>query len=146
MTQPLKTQPDSSRLGPLLFGISVAASLGLIAVGVFFIFDNADAAKLFGVPLSGRSSDAYLNAAAVRDIAFGALTLVFALVRDRRAVGLCVLLGAIIPIGDGLIVMGNSATPLEFLPLHWGGAVACFVFAFIMLRPLHGNSSSRSGE
>jgi hypothetical protein len=76
-----------------------------------------------------------VSAAAVRDISVGALALVFALLRDRRAVGLCALLGAIIPLGDGMIVLRNGPAPAPFLPLHWGSALGCLVFAFLVLRP-----------
>lgn len=123
-----------TEFGTATFLLSLAGSLGLLAVGVGFICDNADAAKLFGVPLSGGSSDTYVSVAAARDVAFGALTFVFTLLRDRRAVGLCVLLGALIPISDGIVVLRHSATPLAFLPLHWGGAVACLIFAGFCLK------------
>ena len=104
------------RLDSWAFLLSLLASLGLIAVGLGFIGDNAGAAQLFGIPLAGVPTDAYVSAAAVRDVAFGALTLVFTLLRDRRAVGLCILLGAIIPIGDGIVVLRHAAHPLTFCP------------------------------
>jgi len=68
------------------------------------------------------------------------LTLAFALLRDRRAVGLCLLFGAIIPVGDGIVVMRDSPTPLNFLPLHWGGAFGRLVLAVVLLRPRKRNS------
>ena len=123
------------RLDGSLFLISIAAGIGLVAVGIFFIFDNVDAAKLFGVPLQEGDGGTYVIAAAVRDLCVGILALAFALLRDRRALGITVLLTAIIPIGDGIVVLLKSPTPLQFLPLHWGGAVGCLIFAFILLRP-----------
>ena len=125
---------DSPRLGPLLFLISVTGSLVLIAMGIWFSLDHAGAAKAYGVPLSGGSDNAYISTAALRDIAVGGLTLAFALLRDRRAVGLSLLFGAIIPIGDGLVVLHDSPAPLQFLPLHWGGAGVCLILAVILLR------------
>ena len=70
----------------------------------------------------------------MRDVAVGCLILVFTLLRDRRAVGVAILLGTIIPLGDGFTVLKYSPTPLRFLPLHWGGVLACFIFAFLLLR------------
>jgi hypothetical protein len=67
--------------------------------------------------------------------AYGCVTLVFALLRDRRAVGICLLCGAIIPLGDAIVVLRNSTTPLEYLPLHLGGVAVCLVLGFILLRP-----------
>jgi hypothetical protein len=104
-------------------------------MGILFILNQPLAASLYGVPLSGGSDDAYLSAAAVRDVAVGVLTLVLALLRDKRAVGIILLVATIIPIGDGLIVLRNSPAPWHFLPLHWGGAVGCLAFALILLWP-----------
>jgi hypothetical protein len=128
----MKTEP--TRLSGGLYLISAAGSIGLIAMGIFFILDNVAAAKLFGVPLQDGIGGTYVTVAAVRDLSVGLLALAFALLRDRRAMGLIVLLGAIIPIGDGLVVLRHSASPSEFLPLHWGGAAGCLIFAFLLLR------------
>jgi hypothetical protein len=103
-------------------------------VGIYFMFDPVRASQLYGVPLSGGPGAAYVSVAAIRDVAFGALTLVFALLRDRRAVGLSILLGALIPLGDGLIVLAKGPSPLAFLPLHGGGVAGCLIFAFLLLR------------
>jgi hypothetical protein len=113
----------------------VAGSLLLVGMGVFFACDHAGAAAAYGVSLAGGPDNAWISSAALRDLAFGCLALTFALLRDRRAMGLSLLFGAIIPIGDGIVVLRSSPTPWEFLPLHWGGAVVCLVLAFILLRP-----------
>jgi hypothetical protein len=131
---------DPPRLQGLAYGLSLAGSAGLLLMGIYFMLDRPTAAALFGVPLSGGSSDVYLVVAAVRDVAFGALALAFALWRDRRAVGLSVLFGAIIPTGDGFVVLMSSPTPAQHLPLHWGGAAACVVFGLYLLRERGGNA------
>jgi hypothetical protein len=128
----MKIEP--TRFSGSLYFISVAGCLCLIAMGILFIFDNIDAAKLFGVPIQDEPSGAYVTVAAVRDISVGILALAFTLLRDRRAMGLTVLLSAIIPIGDGIVVLVHSPTPLKFLPLHWGGAIGCLIFALLLLR------------
>jgi hypothetical protein len=96
--------------------------------------DHDGAAKADGVSVSGGTDNAWISSTAVRDLAYGCLTLIFTLLRDRRAVGLCLLCGTILPVGDAIIVLRNSSVPLEFLPLHVGGAIACIVVAFIFLR------------
>jgi hypothetical protein len=130
---------DSSRFGPVLFGASVAGSLLLVGMGIFFACDHTGAAAAYGVSLAGGPDNAWISSAALRDLAFGSLALTFALLRDRRAMGLSLLFGAIIPIGDGVVVLRNSPMPWEFLPLHWGGAVVCLILAIVLLR------SSRRG-
>jgi hypothetical protein len=125
---------DHAPLRGIAYWLSLAGSAGLTLMGIYFMLDRATAAMLFGVPLSGTPADAYLTVAATRDVSFGALALAFTLLRNRRAVGLSVLFGAIIPAGDGIVVLTSSPTPWQHLPLHWGGAVACVVFGLFLLR------------
>ncbi len=129
---------ETGRLGGALFGISLAGGIGLVIMGIVFILDNGDAANLFGVPLRGETDGAYVTVAAVRDLCVGALAVAFALLRDRRAMGVTVLLGSIIPLGDGIVVLLHSSSPWRFLPLHWGGAVGCLIFGFLLLRRASG--------
>jgi hypothetical protein len=126
----------TSRLGPVMSVISVLGSLLLILMGFVFALDHTGAAMAYGVPLSGGSDNAWISSTAVRDLAFGCLALTFAILSDRRAMGLTLLFGAMIPIGDAIIVLRNSPAPLTYLPLHVGGAVGCWVLAFIFLDPL----------
>jgi hypothetical protein len=130
----MKTNP--SRLGPLMVVISVLGSLLLIVMGIVFALDHLLAAQAYGVPLSGGNDNAWISSAALRDLAFGCLALSFALLRDRRAMGLSLLFGSLIPIGDAIVVWRHSPTPLIYLPLHVGGAVGCLVLALILLCPM----------
>jgi len=118
-----------------MFALSVAGSSVLILMGSIFAYDHVDAARAYGVALSGGPDNAWISSAALRDLAFGGLALSFALLRDKRAMGLCLLFGAIIPAGDAIVVLQNSATPWEYLPLHLGGAIVCLVLAAILLLP-----------
>jgi hypothetical protein len=126
---------DSLRLGPVLFAISLPGSLLLVGMGIFFASNHAEAATAYGVSLAGGPDNAWISSTALRDLSFGSLSLSFALLRDRRSMGLSLLFGAIIPIGDGIVVLRNSPTPGEFLPLHLGGAVMCLILAVVLLRP-----------
>jgi hypothetical protein len=116
--------------------ISVLGSVLLIVLGIAFALDHPGAALAYGVPVAGGADNAWISSAALRDLAFGCLGLTFALLRDRRAMGLALLFGALIPIGDVVIVLRNSPTPLTYLPLHAGGAIACLVLAAVVLYPL----------
>ncbi len=114
--------------------MSAAAGLALVGLGVAAAVAPATAARLFGVPVTGDAGLAYVTAAGVRDLAAGGLTVAFALRRDRRAVGLTVLVGTLIPVGDGLVALRHSPAPWRCVPLHWGSALACLAFAGLLLR------------
>ena len=113
-----------------MFVVSVAGSVLLIAMGIFFAFDHDDAAKGYGLALSGGSDNTWISSTALRDLAYGCATLIFALLRDRRAVGICLLCGAIIPLGDAIVVVRHSLTPLQYQPPALGRGCrmsgACF--------------------
>jgi hypothetical protein len=126
---------DPSRLNLVLYVISLLGSLILIAMGIIFTLDHAGAAAGYGVPVSGGTDNSWISSAALRDLAFGCLALTFALLRDRRAMGLTLLFGALIPVGDAIVVLRNSPTPITYLPLHLGGAIGCLVLAGIFLYP-----------
>ena len=86
------------------------------------------------MPISGGADNAWITSAALRDFAYGCLILTFTLLRYRRAMGLSLLFGAIIPVGDAIVVLRHSPSPPEYLPLHLIGAVVCLVLAAILLR------------
>lgn len=126
---------NPKNFGPGLMAISIAGSCLLILMGVVFACDHRSASFAYGVQLSGGPDNAWISSAALRDLAFGAVGLSFALLRDRRAMGLCLLFGAIIPLGDAAVVFRNGATPWMYLPLHLGGAVTCLILAGVFLFP-----------
>jgi Domain of unknown function (DUF4267) len=126
---------DPLRLGPVLYLISLAGSLVLIIIGVFFSLNHTGAAAVYGVAVPGGTGNAWISSAALRDLAYGCLTLTFTLLRDRRAIGLCLLFGAIIPVGDAIVVLRHSPSPPEYLPFHLSGALMCLVLAAVLLRP-----------
>jgi hypothetical protein len=129
------TKHGPPRLGLVLYVISLAGSLLLVGIGIFFSADHTGAAAAYGVSVSGGADNSWISSAALRDLAFGCLTLTFTLLRDGRALGLSLLFAAIIPLGDAVVVLRHSPNPLEYLPLHLGGALVCLVLAVILLRP-----------
>lgn len=123
-------------LSPLLWWLLLSASLALISIGVLSLFNTIDTARLYGVPLpAGTSGDPFVSITGIRDLSAGCLTLAFTLLRDRRALGYSVLLGAIIPLGDGFMVLLHGPSPLPYVVMHWGSAIVCLVLAWILLRP-----------
>ena len=136
-----RTATQPAPLSPLLATLSAAAGLVLVALGVAAIVAPVTAARLFGVPATGDLP--FVAVAGVRDLAAGLLVLAFALLRDRRAVGACVLAGSVIAIGDGTMVLLHGPAPLPFVVLHWGSAVACLAFAAVLLR---GRRAAQTGS
>jgi hypothetical protein len=74
----------------------VLGGLLLILTGFVFALDHTGAAMAYGIPLSGGSDNAWISSIAFRDRAFGCLAVTFAILRDRRAMGLTLLFGALL--------------------------------------------------
>ena len=127
-------QEVSQSIGSGLYWTSVATGAVLLAIGAIASVHPASAAKSYGVPLSGEPADKYMAAAGVRDLAVGAAVLTFALLGDRRALGVSLACTSAIAVGDGVIALRNSPDPKRVLPVHWGAAVGCIGLACLLLR------------
>ena len=122
------------RLNGRWAAVAAAAGMLLVALGTAAVVAPATAAGLFGLPTGAGPGAAFVSVAGVRDVAAGALVVAFAALRRRVAVGVTVLVGAVIPIGDGLTVLRYGPRPAAFMAMHWGSAVACIAIAVAVLR------------
>jgi hypothetical protein len=121
----------SRRLG----GAGIATlltGLTLCFIGARFLVVPGTAAAAFGVPLAGLA--AYAVAKGVRDLSVGALLIAFALLGERRAAALALLLGSVIPVVDGAIVLAWRGAHPGYLAIHWGTAVFCIALGVLQLR------------
>ena len=117
------------RVGTLM-GYVVAA--GLCAIGAACFVAPAAAVRAYGLPLAGDADRWLVSAAGARDLALGLFLLGASLRRERAALRLMLLCGAIVPIADATIVathagLGNPPP----LALHVGGAL--FMLAAVKL-------------
>ena len=129
------SQHSPQTLPSLYFWLAVLGSLGMVAIGGRGLADRLGSAAAYGVPVPTLdAASAWVMAAGVRDLSLGLLGLVFALLKERHALGLLALVGTLIPIADGLIVVTNGPSALPYVLLHWGSAVACLVYAVLLLR------------
>ena len=121
----------------------LAPGIGLVFIGVVFIFRPDWGAAIFGVP-APPGSEPYLIAIGLRDVAFGFYILALALFSSRQAVGLVLALTVLIPLGDILIVAyqrGLSAS--GYLMLHAASGIYMMAAALWVLR---GASAGRDGS
>ncbi len=129
-------QGKAVHLDPGLYRISVVTGVALLALGVGGILFPKASSKMYGVPLTGSDEpeEAYVRAAAVRDLSLGGIFLSFTALHDRRALGIAALFSSVVAVGDGTIALRHSPAPRWVLPIHWGSAVALWGFAYLLLR------------
>ena len=85
---------------PLAVAALIAAAI--IVIGCFYLFSPERISGSFGLkpPASDADTRAWLRLKGVRDIAAGLAVLTLMLTTDHRAVGIVLLVFAIIPFGD----------------------------------------------
>jgi hypothetical protein len=110
------------RLG-FLGAASVAASLLMFAAA--WLLTPAHTSTLFGIALEGAAT-AYGRVKGAEDL-LAACALIYALWRrEPTTLSACLLLGLVVPLGDGLALAGAGLTAAKHQAIH-------FVFVAIML-------------
>ncbi len=132
----MNLQKTEEPLSPGLYRISIAAGVALLGLGAGGVLFPLSSSKMYGVPLTGLEDTgaAYVRATAVRDLSLGGMFLAFAMLGDRRALGVTTLLSSVVAIGDGSVALRHGPAPAKVLPIHWGGAVALWGLAYLLLR------------
>lgn len=111
-----------------IVGLAIAAGVALLVIGVRFLTVPHQAARFFGVSSPPRPFDLHL-VVGLRDLWLAALLIGLALLREWRALALCLALGAAVCLGDALIVAKSSGRsgPIAF---HLASGVYCSVLAW----------------
>ena len=101
--------------------------VSLLAVGATALVAPETASAMYGVPAGAAPARAYVWATGTRDLAIGAWLLALVALRVRRRVlGASMLVTAVVPVGDALIVLAAGAQNAAALALH-GSAVVFFL-------------------
>jgi Domain of unknown function (DUF4267) len=115
-------------------GLAALTALGIIYVGARFILDPSAAASGFGVPSRPHGqAAAYLDIKGVRDIASGLVVLALLAAGHCRALGLVMLVYAIIPAGDATIVLTHGGHAATAFGIHGSTVVVLLVSGCLLL-------------
>lgn len=124
----------------------LAPGIGLVLIGVVFIFKPDWGARIFGVP-APPGSEPYLIAIGLRDVAFGLYILALALFSSRRAVGFVLALTVLIPLGDILIVAHQRGLSAPgHLMLHAASGTYMIAAALWVLRGASAGRDRQTGR
>ncbi len=129
--------PDIESVKPssVLFWLAALIAVGIILIGVRFLFNPLTAARDFGVPAYGSSTFAYLWAKGSRDIVFGLLLISLLWLGVPRVVlATFLFVATLIPIADFLNVYINvHSAKLDALMIHGGTAIFMIILASLIL-------------
>lgn len=114
--------------------IALLAALGIIAIGLMYLFEPRGATHSFGLPLPEEGANVawWLRLKGVRDIVSGLVVLALMAWGGPRMVGLVLLIEAIIPVGDMSLILAAKGSTGRALGMH-GLTAALMVLAAIPL-------------
>lgn len=115
------------------YSIAFLLGLGMIFLGVRFFLSPEAATAGFGIHFNTGGDHSFQHIKGIRDIFSGLLICVFVLMNERRALGVTLLAGTMIPVNDMLIVLSKSYNGvLQAMP-HIIAIIICAVFGIILL-------------
>jgi hypothetical protein len=100
--------------------MAFVVALAIIAIGIQYIASPAAATRSFGLPLpeNGANTAWWLRLKGVRDIASGIAVLAFMAWGAPRDVGIILLVEAIIPTGDMLLILAAKGATKSAFGIH----------------------------
>jgi hypothetical protein len=107
-------------------------TLGIIYVGLSYVFAPAKTAAGFGLDHVPEKADAFFNIKGVRDIGTGLVPLALMIYGDPHALAWVILAEAFIPFGDMLIILRHGGKKAIAFSVH-GLTSAGMVVASVLL-------------
>ena len=119
----------------LALGMAVLLALGIIAIGTQYLVSPRAATRSFGLPLpeNGANIAWWLRLKGVRDIVSGLAVLAFMACGIPRGVGLILLVEAVIPVGDMLVILAAKGSTKSAFGMHGLTAVPMVLAAIPMM-------------
>jgi hypothetical protein len=123
----------------LAIGVALLVAVGIIAIGIQYVARPRAAMRSFGLPLAedGPNVAAWLRLKGVRDIASGLGVLAFMAWGDPRAVGILLLVEAVIPVGDMLTILTAKGSTRLALGMHGVTAALMASAAVVLMMGAH---------
>jgi hypothetical protein len=119
-------------LTPIAYGLAVVVVVLVAFIGLRFLLAPRAAAAAYGVPARQDGDPAYLTIKGLRDFALGLLGAALLAFAGAHASGWYMVVGAIIPLGDMLIVLRHGGSKAVAFGIHFATAVVLFVSAALL--------------
>jgi hypothetical protein len=107
--------------------------LGMIFLGIRFFFAPELATAGFGIRYDAGGDYSFHHIKGIRDIFSGILLCGFVLMNQKKAVGVTLLAGTIIPVNDMLVVLSKPYNGLMQAMPHIIAIGICAIFGLILL-------------
>ena len=123
----------------LLNGIGLLVALAIIAIGTGYIATPTTMVRSFGLPLPGNDPAIrwWLRLKGVRDIVAGLLVLAIMLWCAQREIGIVLLVEAMIPVGDMLVILAAKGSAKSAFGIHGLTAAIMLLAAIPLITAAH---------
>ncbi|MFC0507674.1 DUF4267 domain-containing protein [Micromonospora costi] len=119
-------------LSPLAYGLAVVLSLFVVFIGARFLLAPQASAAGYGVPAAPNGDPAYLTIKGLRDLSYGLLGLALIAFTTADAVAWFMLIVALNPLGDTLVVLKHGGTKATAFGIHFATAVVVLLDAALL--------------
>ncbi|SEG42017.1 protein of unknown function [Nonomuraea solani] len=117
-------------LTTIAYGLAIVLNLFCLFLGYRFLFTPRAAAIGYGVP--AREDSAYLTVKGLRDGTFGLVGLALLAFAGPSAEAWFMLIVALIPLGDTLIVLRNGGPKATAFGIHFATAIIVLLSAALL--------------
>ena len=114
------------------YGLAILLDVLITVVGVRFLVAPKVAAAGYGVPAKDDGDGAYLAVKGVRDLSYGVLGLALLAFVGAPAAAWFMLVVALAPLGDTVIVLRHGGTRAVAFGIHFATAVAVLLDAALL--------------
>ncbi|MEV4294450.1 DUF4267 domain-containing protein [Microbispora rosea] len=119
-------------LTSIAYGLAIVLNLFVLFIGARFLLAPHAAAAGYGVPAKKDGDVAYLTIKGLRDGGYGLLGLALLAFAGARAEAWYMLIVALLPLGDTLIVLRNGGTRAVAFGIHFATAVVVLISAALL--------------
>ena len=95
------------RRNSALFWFTLAIPIGIIGIGINFIFNPVGASSGYGIPIHDSNSFPFMWIKGIRDIFSGLVILPFLFGGNRKVTAILFAIATFIPFCDGLVIISH---------------------------------------
>jgi hypothetical protein len=119
-------------LSLIAYGLAVVLSLFVVFIGARFLLVPRASAAGYGVPAAPDGDPAYLTIKGLRDLSYGLLGLALIAFTTADAVAWFMLIVALNPLGDTVVVLRHGGTKAAAFGIHFATAVVVVLDAVLL--------------
>lgn len=115
------------------YAIAFLLGLGMVFLGARFFFAPEQATAAFGIRFHANGDYSFHHIKGIRDIFSGILLCALVLMKERRALGVMLVVATVIPVSDMITVLSKNYTGLQQAMPHIVATIICSVVGILLL-------------